>query len=187
MNDLSSLLIRHWLLATATLLGLMLVGAVAFVHLGIYNVAATGQHTGPVYWLTDTVMRHSISRRAEGLTPPPLDDPARIERGLALYVGHCEQCHGGPGVAPRPFALGLTPIPANLVETARRWPPGDIFWTAKYGIKMTGMPAWKYRLNDEQLWDLVAFVEHLARMTPADYRTRREGARHHHASAEGQP
>ncbi|KAE8236334.1 c-type cytochrome [Ectopseudomonas guguanensis] len=187
MNELSSLLIRHWLLAAATLLAVMLIGAVAFVHLGVYNVAATGQHTGPVYWLTDTVMRHSISRRGKDITAPVLDDPARIGRGLTLYIAHCEQCHGGPGVAPQPFALGLTPIPANLVETSRRWPPGDIFWTAKYGIKMTGMPAWKYRLDDEQLWDLVAFIEQLAQLAPTDYRARREAVKQHHASAEAHP
>ncbi|MGP0174192.1 c-type cytochrome [Pseudomonas sp. NCHU5208] len=175
MNPLFKLLLRHWLLAGLTLLSAALLGALAFIYLGLYNVAATGQHTAPVFWLTNTVMRHSIAQRAAELTPPALQEAARIERGLKLYVAHCEQCHGGPGVAPQPFALGLTPIPANLVETGRRWPASHIFWTAKYGIKMTGMPAWKYRLDDDQLWDLAAFIEHLPRMTPRDYRTRREG------------
>lgn len=187
MNPFFALLVRHWLLAATALLAVLLVGALAFIYSGIYNVAATGQHTGPVYWLTNTVMRHSIANRAKALQAPPLGAPEQIERGLVLYVAHCEQCHGGPGVAPQPFALGLTPIPANLVETARRWPANHIFWTAKYGIKMTGMPAWSYRLNDAQLWDLVAFIEHLAQLTPAEYRTRRNGVKHRHGDTEGHP
>lgn len=173
MKSLFALLTRHWLLAGLTLLAMLLAGALAFIYSGIYNVAATGQHTRPVFWLTNTVMRHSIANRAKELQAPPLGAPEQIERGLELYVAHCEQCHGGPGVAPQPFALGLTPIPANLVETARRWPASHIFWSAKYGIKMTGMPAWQYRLDDGQLWDLVAFIEHLAQLTPRDYQTQR--------------
>ncbi|MGG2396008.1 c-type cytochrome [Pseudomonas sp. SH1-B] len=187
MNELSTLLLRHWLLAGLTLIMTSLLGAIAFIYLGFYNVAATAQHTAPVYWLTNTVMRHSIAQRAAELTPPALDDAGRIEHGMRLYVRHCEQCHGGPGVAPQPFALGLTPIPANLVETGRRWPASHIFWTAKYGIKMTGMPAWKYRLDDDQLWDLVAFIEHLPRLAPGDYREGRDGLTRSPDSPESQP
>jgi hypothetical protein len=47
------------------------------------------------------------------------------------------QCLGAPGVAPEPFALGMTPLPANLAFTAREWKdPRDLYWTVKYGLKM---------------------------------------------------
>jgi cytochrome c1 len=37
------------------------------------------------------------------------------------------------------------------------------------GIKMTGMPAWKYRLSDEHIWSVVAFLPAMARLTPEQY------------------
>jgi cytochrome c2 len=39
----------------------------------------------------------------------------------------------------------------------------------KEGIKMTGMPAWKYRLTDEDMWSVVALLPAMALMTPAEF------------------
>jgi cytochrome c2 len=47
--------------------------------------------------------------------------------------------------------------------------PAEIFWAIKEGIKMTGMPAWKYRLSDEHIWSIVAFLPAMAGLTPAQY------------------
>jgi mono/diheme cytochrome c family protein len=170
---------RYWIIAIGALLAIP-AGALGFIYLGIYSVAATGQHTAPVYWLTETVMRFSIANHARGTQVPDLDGAARIERGLGIYVEHCEPCHGGPGVAPAPFALGMTPVPANLVETGRRWPAADIHWAIKYGIKMTGMPAWKYRMSEESIWDAVAFIERLPYLSHVEYQRLRENAAHQH-------
>ena len=145
-------------------------GAAAFVYFGVYNVAATDNHTAPVYWLLDTAMRRSVKERAEGIDVPPLDNAELIERGFRLYRGECEQCHGGPGVAPDAIALGMTPVPANLVYTAREWKPAEVFWVVRHGIKMAGMPAWEYRLPENDLWAIVAFVRKLPTMAPLEYK-----------------
>jgi mono/diheme cytochrome c family protein len=115
-------------------------------------------------------MKRSVRQRSEHIAVPSLGARHQVVRGHALYREHCEQCHGGPGVAPKPFALGMTPTPANLAHTAREWPAADLFWVVKEGIKMTGMPAWSFRLHDDDLWALVAFMRELPRLSPADYR-----------------
>jgi mono/diheme cytochrome c family protein len=160
---------------TALILGALLLvaatGGASFVLSGIYDVSATEQHTAPVYWLLNETMRRSVKRRSAAIKAPSLDDPALVERGLALYREHCVQCHGAPGVAPEPFALGMTPLPANLAFTAREWKdPRDLYWTVKYGIKMSGMPAWSFRLSEADLWAVVAFVDRLPTLGPAEYR-----------------
>jgi len=146
-----------------------LVGVLAVVRLGLYDISATDQHLAPTYWLLDTGMKYSVRRRAQDIAVPDLSHPGKVALGSALYRAHCEHCHGGPGVAPAPFALGMTPAPVPLVHTARAWPPAEIFWVVKEGIKMTGMPAWKYRMSDEEIWAVVAFLPAMARMTPAQY------------------
>lgn len=155
------------------LIGFLLVAATAggiVFYAGLYDISATDPHLAPTYWLLDTGMRRSIRHRAGGIAVPDLKEKKRIAAGGPLYRLHCEQCHGGPGVAPQPFALGMTPAPAALVHTARAWPPAEIFWVVKEGIKMTGMPAWKHRLSDDEMWALVAFLPAMAHMTPQQYR-----------------
>lgn len=144
-------------------------GAAFVVQSGIYNIAATEQHTQPTYWLMHYAMRRSASNRSEGIKVPDLSDTARIRNGFVYYRDHCVQCHGAPGVPPDPFGLGLRPAPANLVSAAREWPPAEIYWVVRHGIKMTGMPAWAYRLSDREIWDVVAFVMHMPALSPQDY------------------
>jgi mono/diheme cytochrome c family protein len=63
------------------------------------------------------------------------------------------------------------------VDTARNWTPAEIYWTVRNGFKMTGMPAWRYRMADDQLWDVVAFVATtLPRLSPLEYRKRAAAA-----------
>jgi mono/diheme cytochrome c family protein len=47
--------------------------------------------------------------------------------------------------------------------------PAEQFWVVKHGLKMTGMPAWGVTHNDEQLWDVVAFLRKLPELTAEQY------------------
>lgn len=144
-------------------------GGAAFVWSGLYDISATDQHLPPTYWLIEQTMRRSVARRGNDIAVPPLGAPKQLERGLALYRAHCVQCHGAPGVAPEPFSLGMTPLPAPLAQTGREWQAGEIFWVVKYGIKMTGMPAWEFRMSEDDIWSVVALVQRLPYFSPDDY------------------
>lgn len=161
-----------WKTAVMTLLVAALVastvGAVV-LYLGVYNVAATEQHTIPVYRLLHIAMRQSVRAHARNIAPPPLDTPEMLARGLHHYQRHCAQCHGAPGMARDDIGKGMTPVPANLVQTGRDWPAAEIYWVIKHGIKMTGMPAWEYRMSDDDLWATTAFVKRLPALSPKEY------------------
>jgi mono/diheme cytochrome c family protein len=113
----------------------------------------------------------AVERRAASIDVPPLDDPQLALRGLAHFRARCVDCHGAPGVAPAPFALGLTPVPSNLAYGAQHWQPAALFWIIKYGIKMAGMPAWEFRLTDEEIWATVAFLRTLPTLSPRAYQS----------------
>src|SRR5581483_3999415 len=154
------------------LLALLLIavlGGAIFVASGVYNVAATDQHTAVVYWLLKISMRQSVRRHASDVRVPELNDANRVDRGRALYQAHCVRCHGAPGVAPESFALGLRPVPSNLAHTGREWEAADIYWTVRSGLKMTAMPAWEYRLPDADLWSIVAYVKRMPDESPRQY------------------
>lgn len=171
-------LLKHKLALTIAL-GLVLIsGGGAFVYLGVYNVSALEQHTLPVYRLLQYAMRRAVAVRNDAVVPP-LDELDWQGRGLRLYEAHCEQCHGNPGVAPASFSLGMVPAPTAIQAIGRDRSPGDIYWVIKHGIKMTGMPAWDYRLGEADIWQVVAYIRHMPTLTVDDYRQLRERA---HAS-----
>jgi len=51
-----------------------------------------------------------------------------------------------------------------------RLDPRVVFWTIKHGIKMSAMPAWGFSHDDATIWSMVAFVQKLPGMTPAEYK-----------------
>jgi mono/diheme cytochrome c family protein len=154
----------------ASIAGAALVaGPIIFVYGGVYNVAATSEHTTPVYWLLHTAMRQSVKLRARNIDAPELSDAETIAQGRQIYREQCVRCHGAPGVAADPFAFGFMPPAPNLAEAARTWPVAELYWAIKHGIKMTAMPAWEYRLSDAEIWAVVAFVARLPAISPAEY------------------
>ena len=153
----------------AVLAAIGLAGAALFIGSGVYNVAATAQHTAPVYWLLEIAMRRAVAHHARDIRVPDLSGTELRARGLALYRDNCVPCHGAPGVAPQSFALGMMPVPANLALTARQWPAAELFWVVQHGVKTTGMPAWAFRMPEADLWAVVAFLVTLPTLSPAAY------------------
>jgi mono/diheme cytochrome c family protein len=170
-----------------TVAALGLAGAAAgalVVYGGLYNVAATVQHTQPVYSLLETAMHQSVKMRARNIETPRLDDERMVIRGAACFRDKCVQCHGAPGVAQGDIGKSMQPLPGPLVDARHHWKPRELYWLTKNGIKMSGMPAWEYRLSDEELWSVVAFLARLPDLTPQQYA---EATRVEQGGAKGAP
>ena len=150
------------------ILGVLMI--VLFVESGSYNVAADYPDSGPAVWLFSTTLDKSVRRHARGVKPPDLSDPAMAEAGARNYKDDCVICHGAPGVRPGELARALNPRPPDLTKTANDWKPRELFWITKHGIRMTGMPAWGLIDQDDELWQTVAFVKRLPKMSPSEYR-----------------
>jgi len=152
--------------------GLLLAGAAGgavVLFSGAVTTAATAQHFRITHHLLEIGLHSSIFAHTRHIEAPALDDPRMIATGMACYRQHCAQCHGAPGVAPGPAALGLLPVPASLAQTAREWPAEWIYYVTSKGVRMTGMPAWEVRLSPQSLWATVAFVKTLPQLDAAGY------------------
>jgi mono/diheme cytochrome c family protein len=80
----------------------------------------------------------------------------------------CTGCHLAPGMAESEIRPGLYPQPPNLSQV--RIDPRAAFWTIKHGIKMSAMPAWGGSHDDATIWSMVAFLQKLPGLTPAQYK-----------------
>jgi len=156
--------------ATTAALGLAaaLAGA-AVVFGGLYDVASTTQHWQVTYSLVEKAMRQSVRLRARGITEPPLADERMALRGAGCFRDKCVQCHGAPGVAQDDIGKSMQPLPGPLVDARRHWRARELYWLTRHGIRMSGMPAWEFRLREEELWELVAFMQQLPDLSAGQY------------------
>lgn len=161
--------IRRWVGSIIGIIVVLLILVVLFINSGIYNVAANYPDKAPVAWILSTTMDHSVRRHATGIKAPALDDPAMIRTGLSHYRAMCLGCHGAPGVSVEEAVRGFNPDPPKLTEAASDWKPNELFWITKYGVRMSGMPAWGVTHSNKDIWAIVAFVRKLPSMTPAEY------------------
>ncbi|OZB68712.1 MAG: DUF4440 domain-containing protein, partial [Lysobacterales bacterium 13-68-4] len=162
--------IKHHSITVAVVLGVLALGAGAFVYSGLYNIGADDHHTKPVFAVMQTLREQSIHARSKDIVVPDLNDEQLILKGAGLYAAMCTQCHLKPGMKDSELRQGLYPLPPNLSQV--RVDPKDAFWIIKHGIKMSGMPAWGMvpGHDDPTIWSMVAFIEKLPGMTPAQYK-----------------
>ena len=165
---------RHrLLLGVGGAIALVLIGAaVGFIVLlsGAFSTAATTQHFALTHRLLDLGLLVSVRAASRDIDVPPLNDAAMIRQGIACFQQHCVLCHGAPGIALSKAAQGMLPIPTTLVEATRDWSPESLYYITKKGIRMTGMPAWEFRLSEQSLWATVAFLQTLPSLTESRYR-----------------
>lgn len=144
-------------------------GAYGFVKSGLFDVAASRPHTRLTWWITHETMIHSVRRHAAAIEPPARFGVPRVVGGFCSYETHCAACHGAPAVAREHWVGGMMPQPPYLVDATSKWTPAQLFWIAKNGIKMTGMPSWRDSMSDRQVWDVVAFIEAMRQLPPQTY------------------
>jgi mono/diheme cytochrome c family protein len=164
---------RHFWMLLIGAGGLIAVGSIiaATVLLsGALSTDATKQHFRLTHRVLDLGLEYSVRAATSDVQPPELGGREMRARGAACYREHCAACHGAPGVPPQAFALGMLPVPASLTDAAAAHPPQWLYHVTRKGVRMTGMPAWEYRLSEESLWSVVAFVETLPQLDVRSYR-----------------
>ena len=63
----------------------------------------------------------------------------------------------------------MHPDPPDLGKATGDLSTADVFWIAKHGLKMTGMPAFGKTDGDDELWKVASFVKHLSTTSPQEY------------------
>jgi len=148
------------------------IGAAVYFFGGFYSVAGTVEDPAIVHWALVKVRTVSIERHATDQPPAKFGEPAMVQAGAREYAEHgCTTCHGGPGVKWAKFSEGLHPDPPDLKEVVGSATPSQLFWVIKNGINMTGMPSFgAVGVSDEDIWEIVAFLKQLPKVSEADYK-----------------
>ncbi len=103
---------------------------------------------------------HWMSPKGEAEKPNPVKaDTTSIKRGKKSYATLCATCHGATALGDGAAGAALNPKPTNLKAMSGGHPDGDFSWKIANG--RGAMPAWKSVLKEDQIWDLVNFIQSL--------------------------
>jgi mono/diheme cytochrome c family protein len=154
------------------------------IYFGLINPGADEPHSPVVYKLIETARDRAIAVRADDIRVPPLNDVAKIKQGAGNYAAMCVGCHLAPGIASTEMSKILYPAPPNLSKLGAP-DPARAFWVIKHGIKASGMAAWGTNMKDDYIWNMVAFLQKLPKLTPGQYQTLvAESGGHSHGGGE---
>ena len=96
----------------------------------------------------------------------PLESTKKnIEKGKNLFLKNakptaCKLCHGIRGNGNGHLARSMEPPPRNFTcrKVMEGLPDGQLFWIIRNGSKGTGMPAHRFSLSKEQIWQLILYI-----------------------------
>ncbi len=124
----------------------------------------------PVGWLESKIampaLDVAVDRRApEGHNPlQPTDD--NLIAGMKTYQANCASCHGDIRHPHAQLAEALYPRAPQFVEDAPDMPENQNFYIIQHGIRLSGMPAWKPALNEQEIWQVTTFLSHMDKLPP---------------------
>ena len=81
--------------------------------------------------------------------------------GAEVFKTNCESCHGPQGHGDGPAGVALDPAPKDLADLQARAGDDYLFWRINTGKEGTSMVPWQGILTEEQIWQLVAFINTL--------------------------
>lgn len=108
----------------------------------------------------------AIPLQAQSMKDPLPASAQVVQQGSNDYQMACALCHGPDGRAETTLGRAMYPPAMDLTSPhVQHWSDGDLFWIIQNGIRLTGMPAWKGIITDNDIWQIVRFVQALPQQT----------------------
>lgn len=160
-----------FLVGAAIVIALVPVCVLLYLRFGNPPVAVTDK---PFPFEAEIVKipRHARIRHDEPKASPlPASDENFIS-GARIYAADCASCHGFKG-RNAPFAEDMYPPAPNLWAKHKADaigvsddPVGETYWKVKYGIRLTGMPAFASLLTETQTWQVSMLLSNANKPLP---------------------
>lgn len=114
--------------------------------------------------ITHIALQARIASQAPATAPMAVDE-ANLVAGAQVYREQCAACHGFHSKASA-FGSHMFPAAPPLWEKHGHGsaigvsddPVGETYWKVANGIRLTGMPAFRDVLNDNQIWQVTLLL-----------------------------
>jgi mono/diheme cytochrome c family protein len=140
---------------------LLVVGGVYYYFSSGHAPVATSAPPVPFEKRLARVALHSYLDKLPHPEPQVPADEANLIAGAKVYKEQCVVCHGLPGEPKSAIAQGMYPAPPELfhgtgVTDDDAW---ESYWKVENGIRLSGMPGFKDRLTEKQIWEVAVLVK----------------------------
>jgi thiosulfate dehydrogenase len=157
-------------LAIGIFLGILLVFAGVWFYFtsGRAPVAATDPPMPFETKLAHGALHARVARQTPVEPAVPADEKNFLA-GAEVYKQNCAVCHGLPAEPETAIAHGMYPKPPELFHGTGVTddPAWETHWKAENGIRMTGMPGFKGRLTETQLWQVSQLLANADKIPPS--------------------
>ena len=144
----------------------VLVGGFLWIRLGLVNPRADIPENIVERHLAMPSLDAALDRRAPETTNPLQPTGATLVAGMNIYQTNCSSCHGDIQRPRGMFAEALYPRAPPFVQDAPDMPENQNFYIIEHGVRLSGMPAWKQVLNDQQIWQVTTFLSQMNKLPP---------------------
>ncbi|MDP9049591.1 MAG: c-type cytochrome [Acidobacteriota bacterium] len=107
----------------------------------------------------------ALDRHAPEAQNPIQPTDANLTAGMTIYQTNCASCHGDIHHPHSMLADALYPRAPQFVEDAPDMPENQNFYIVQHGVRLSGMPAWKQALTEQQIWQVTTFLSHMDKLT----------------------
>ena len=158
---------RHIGLLIAFVVVVALIAGAVAVHHGF---SARDTPSGIEKVMARTMRTLAVPSRAKNMNNPLPNTSENLKEATAHWADHCAFCHANNGSGDTEIGRNLYPkAPDMRLPDTQNLTDGELYYTIKNGIRLTGMPAWGAPGDaDEDSWKLVYFIRHLPKLTPQE-------------------
>ena len=139
------------------LVGFLLVGVFIYFYFstGRAPIATTDPPMPFEMKLAHMAIDARVEKQKVGASPVAAEEKSYLS-GAQVYKTNCSVCHGLPDQPKSFIAQGMFPPPPELFHGTgvSDDPATETYWKVENGIRLTGMPGFKGRLTETQIWQV---------------------------------
>ena len=157
---------RSFVLGFAAAVLVVLLATFCYVRIGFFDPRADVDIGGIESKIAMPALDAAVDRHAPEAQDPIQSNDDNLTAGMKIYQQDCASCHGDVNHPHAALADAFYPRAPQFVEDAPDMPENQNFYIIEHGIRLSGMPAWRDSLNNQQLWQVTAFLSHMDKLSP---------------------
>jgi mono/diheme cytochrome c family protein len=107
-----------------------------------------------------------LDRHAPEAQNPVAATDSNLLAGMKIYQTNCAGCHGDIHQLHGAIGEAFYPRTPQFMEDPPDMPENQNFYIIQHGVRLSGMPAWKSSLNEQEMWQVTTFLSHMNKLPP---------------------
>jgi mono/diheme cytochrome c family protein len=157
-------MMRSFLIGVLAGVVVLVLAGFSYVRFGLVDSRADIPVNGIEQKIAMPSLDASVDRHAPEIKNPVDATDANLSAGMKIYQINCASCHGDVSHPEGALADALYPRAPQFVLDSPDMPENQNFYIIQHGIRLSGMPAWRQSLSDQQMWQVTAFLSHMNKL-----------------------